>query len=187
MKASEEEEEVSLNPHVLSHLLSTSLFPSLSISLSLSLVPETAVTNSFSSLPRFRIYSCYVALSSRNYVPRRLNSRQLLARSSLISLEIKDDNDDGGNDEDDGDAATGETQYQREERDTNLTISTGTKAPPLGPLRCSLTGLPRRRRRRASRCHSHQRYHGPQTSNWQARIARVSMETRPVLTATLVI
>ena len=88
--------------------------------------PKTVVTNSFPSLPRFRIYSCYVALSSRNYVPRRLNSRQLLARSSLISLEIKDDNDgDGGDDE--LRRPPGETQYQRVERDTNLTISRGTK------------------------------------------------------------
>lgn len=94
--------------------------------------PKTAVTNSFSSLPRFRIYSCYVALSSRNYVPRQLNSRQLLARSSLISLEIKDDNVD--------DDATGETQYQREERDTNLTISTGTKTIPNVPGRDSSNG-----------------------------------------------
>lgn len=83
------------------------------------------MTNSFPSLPRFRIYSCYVALSSRNYVPRRLNSRQLLARSSLISLEIKDDNDGDG--EDGSTSPPGETQYQREERDTNLTISRGTK------------------------------------------------------------
>ena len=56
--------------------------------------------------------------------PRRLNSRQLLARSSLISLEIKDD-------EDEATTPAGETQYQREERDTNLTISRGTKTIPL--------------------------------------------------------
>ena len=41
---------------------------------------------------RVSVFTPAVALSPRNYVPRRLNARQLLARSSLISLEIKDDN-----------------------------------------------------------------------------------------------